>query len=236
MAKQSRKHANKPDIKAELVQLADPKYRTFSSGLIPGADNMLGVRIPDLRDLAKRIAQGDWQAYLRESTDDSFEEIMLQGLVIGYAKGNPDEIMSALKYFIPKIDNWSVCDSVAMGLKIAKKYPDRFWKFIQPYLDSDREFFVRFGVVMLLDHYVDDKHIDDVLNILDKITLDAYYVKMSVAWAVSVCYVKFPEITQEYLLNCSLDDGTYNKSIQKIIESYRVDNDAKNILRKMKRT
>ena len=233
--KQSRKHADKPDIKEELVRLADPKYRTFSSGLIPGADNIIGVRIPDLRDLAKRIAGGNWQAYLKEATDDSFEEIMLQGLVIGYARGEPDQIISALRYFIPKIDNWSVCDSVVTGLKITKKHPDPFWKFIQPYLDSDKEFFVRFGVVMLLSYYVDEKHISAVLERLDTIKHEGYYVTMSVAWAVSVCYVKFPEITHAYLESCSLNDVTYNKTIQKICESYRADEEAKNILRGMKR-
>jgi 3-methyladenine DNA glycosylase AlkD len=217
------------------VQLSDAKYRTFSSGLLPGTENIIGVRIPILRNLAKEIANGDWQTYLKEATDDSFEEIMLQGLVISYAKGNPEQIIPALRYFIPKIDNWSVCDSVAMGLKIAEKYPDTFWKFALQHIDSDREFFIRFGVVMLLSHYVDEKHIDSVLNILDKIPSEEHYVKMAVAWAVSVCYVKFPEKSHAYLLNCHLNDDTYNKSIQKIIESYRVDDEAKNILRNMRR-
>ncbi|ABN06296.1 hypothetical protein Mlab_0119 [Methanocorpusculum labreanum Z] len=233
--KPSRKHVDNSEIKSELIRLADPKYRTFSSGLIPGADNMIGVRIPDLRDLAKRIAAGDWKNYLKEATDDSFEEIMLQGLVIGYAKGQPDEIIAALTYFIPKIDNWSINDSTAMGLKIAKKHQDRFWKFIQPYLDSNQEFFVRFGVVMLLSHYVDEEHISLVLERLDSITHEGYYVRMAVAWAVSVCYVKFPNITHAYLENSSLDNATYNKAIQKICESYRADEEAKTILRGMKR-
>ncbi|HJJ50226.1 MAG TPA: DNA alkylation repair protein [Methanocorpusculum sp.] len=233
--KRSRNHGDKPDIKSELVRLADLKYRTFSSGLIPGADNIIGVRIPDLRDLARTIAAGNWQAYLKEATEDSFEEIMLQGLVIGYARGEPDQILSALRYFIPKIDNWSVCDSVVMGLKITKKHQDTFWKFLLPYLDSDKEFFVRFGVVMLLSYYVDEKHISVVLERLDTITHDGYYVRMAVAWAVSVCYVKFPEVTHTYLENCSLNDFTYNKSIQKICESYRADEEAKTRLREMKR-
>ena len=231
----SQKHGNKPDIKIELLKLSDLKYRTFSSGLLPGTENIIGVRIPALRNLAKEIAKGDWQTYLKEATDDSFEEIMLQGLVIGYVKGNPDQVISALKYFIPKIDNWSVCDSVAMGLKISEKYPDAFWKFALQQIDSDREFFIRFGVVMLLSHYVDEKHIDAVLNILDTISYEGYYVRMAVAWAVSVCYVKFPEITHAYLQNCRLDDDTFNKSIRKIIESYRVDDETKTILRNMRR-
>ena len=95
--------------------------------------------------------------------------------------------------------------------------------------------FVRFGVVMLLSYYVDEKHISAILERLDTITHDGYYVTMAVAWAVSVCYVKFPEITHAYLETCSLNDVTYNKSIQKICESYRADEEAKNILRVMKR-
>eukprot|EP00831_Metopus_contortus_P058888 TRINITY_DN5097_c0_g1_i6.p1 TRINITY_DN5097_c0_g1~~TRINITY_DN5097_c0_g1_i6.p1 ORF type:complete len:170 (-),score=25.43 TRINITY_DN5097_c0_g1_i6:146-655(-) len=120
-------------------------------------------------------------------------------------------------------------------LKIVTKHQDTFWKFIQPYLDSDREFFVRFGVVMLLSYYVDEEHISLVLERLDSITHEGYYVKMAVAWAVSVCYVKFPNITHAHLENSSLDNATYNKAIQKICESYRADEEAKNILRGMKR-
>jgi 3-methyladenine DNA glycosylase AlkD len=109
------------------------------------------------------------------------------------------------------------------------------WNFIQPYLKSDQEFYVRFAVVVLLDFYIDEAYITRVLYALDKIKHSGYYVKMAVAWSVSVCYIKFPEITMVYLKNNSLDDFTYNKSLQKITESFRVDNEIKLVIKRMKR-
>lgn len=222
-------------IKSELLRLAEPDYGAFSSKLLPGTGGVLGVRIPALRELAKKIAKGNWKGYLSGALDDSFEEIMLQGLVISYAKAEPAEICSALTDFIPKIDNWSVCDSMTMGLKAADKYPVYFWEFAQPYLDSADEFKARFGFVLLLSHYITPAYIDRVLERLARPAAEGYYCKMAVAWAVSVCYIKFPEKTELFLTNCPLDDWTFNKAIQKTRESYRVSAEAKERLNRMKR-
>jgi 3-methyladenine DNA glycosylase AlkD len=216
--------------------MADEEYRKFNSSLIPGETRvMLGVRLPRLRDLAKEIAKGDWKQFLDEGQDEYFEEVMLQGLVIGYAKASPDEILEYAARFIPKITNWGVCDSFSTGLKLAKKQPELIWEFIRPYLKSDQEFEIRFAVIMMLAHYINDAYIDRVLSDLDRIRHEGYYVKMGVAWAVSVCYVKYPEKTMDYLKTCSLDDFTFNKSLQKILESYRVDPESKAVIRSMKR-
>ena len=102
------------NVKSELEGLAEPEYQKFSASLLPGVENILGVRIPKLRVIAKRIAKENWKEFLEDAKDDSFEEILLQGLVIGYAKANPTESITALDAFLPKIDNWSVCDSTAM--------------------------------------------------------------------------------------------------------------------------
>ena len=160
---------------------------------------------------------------------------MLQGLVIGYAKASPEEILEHIARFIPKINNWGVCDSFCTGLKLSKKHPALVWNFLHPYLKSDKEFEIRFAVIMMLAHFVYDEYIDQMLAELDKIRHEGYYVKMGVAWAVSVCYVKYPEKTMAYLKNCSLDDFTFNKSLQKILESYRVDQESKTVIRAMKR-
>ena len=109
------------------------------------------------------------------------------------------------------------------------------WDFIQPYLISGREFEIRFAVIMMLAHFIDDDHIDRVIASLDGIRHEGYYVRMGAAWAVSVCYVKYPEKTMRYLKNSNLDDFTYNKSLQKILESYRVDQESKAVIRNMKR-
>lgn len=222
-------------IRERLFNLAEEDYRKFSSSLIPGEDNLLGVRLPHLRALAKEIAGGDWREYLNNAQNEYYEEIMLQGLVIGYAKASPEEILSYTERFIPKIGNWSVCDSFCTGFKLAKKHPEMVWDFIRPYLKSDREFEIRFAVIMMLAHFIDDHHISRVIEGLDGIRHEGYYVKMGVAWAVSVCYVKYPEKTMAYLKNSRLDDFTYNKSLQKILESYRVDQESKAVIRSMKR-
>lgn len=224
------------NIRSCLLEMAEEGYLKFNSSLIPGETRvMLGVRLPRLRELAKEIAKGDWKQFLDEGQDEYYEEVMLQGLVIGYAKASPDEILEYIARFVPKITNWAVCDSFCTSLKLAKKQPEHVWDFIQPYLKSDREFEIRFAVIMMLAHYINDAYIDRVLTDLDRIRHEGYYVKMGVAWAVSVCYVKYPKKTMDYLKICSLDDFTFNKSLQKILESYRVDPESKAVIRSMKR-
>lgn len=222
-------------IKEQLLQLADEEYRKFSAKLIPNINHVLGVRLPELRKLAKHIAKADWRTYLQQADDEYFEETMLQGMVIGYVKTDIEEILRYVADFVPKIDNWSVCDSVCVGLKFTKDNKERVWDFLQPYLSSDKEYEIRFGVVMLLDFYIEEAYISRVLRLLDNIQHEGYYVKMGVAWALSICYIKLPEPTMAYLQSNTLDDFTYNKALQKIIESFRIDQETKGIIRSMKR-
>lgn len=223
------------EIKKRLRSLADDKYRSFISGLVPETDNILGVRLPQLRKLAREIADGDWRAYIGTADDEYFEEIMLQGFITGLVKVDPEERLRLIEGFIPKIHNWSVCDSFSAGLKFAGRHKERVWEFLQPYFKSDREFEIRFAVVMGMDYFIDDEYIDEFIGLMDKIRHDGYYVKMAVAWAISECYVRFPGKTLAYLRNNDLDDFTYNKALQKIIESNRVDDSARDLMRSMKR-
>lgn len=225
------------ELRSLLETLAEPDFQRFSSSLIPNisSDRVLGVRLPKLREIAKQIARADWRTYLAQATDSSFEETMLQGMVIGYAKDGLSEIQKYIAWFVPKIDNWSICDSFCTGLKVAKAYPDEMWEFVVPYVKSDREYAIRFGVVMLLTYYVDTKHRKDAMDLLEAVRHESYYVKMAVAWAISIYYVNFPKETLEFLLHCSLDDFTYHKSLQKITESRQVDADTKKQIRSLKR-
>lgn len=224
-----------PLIREQLFVLAEEEYRIFTSRLLPGTKNILGVRLPVLRKIAKEIAKEDWRNFLKDRTNEYFEETMLQGMVIGYGKASIEEILGYVTDFVPKIDNWSVCDSFCNGLKITKKNKEKVWEFLKPYFSSNKEFHVRFGVVMLLHYYIDDEYIDRVLDTLDKIKHEGYYAKMAVAWAVSACYIKMPEPTLAFLRNNHLDDFTYNKSLQKITESLKIDKETKVYLRTMKR-
>jgi 3-methyladenine DNA glycosylase AlkD len=160
---------------------------------------------------------------------------MLQGMVIGYIKEDIETILKLVKAFIPLIDNWAVCDSFCNGLKITKNHKERVWEFLQTYLQSDREYEIRFGVVMLLNYYIDPVYAPRAFAHFDRIRHEGYYVKMAVAWAVSIYYVVLPEVTLKYIRSSQLDDFTYNKALQKITESLRVDKEKKEMIRSMKR-
>lgn len=223
------------EIRKVLFELQDKKYKEFHSGLCPNNDNIIGVRIPDLRKLAKEISKEDWRKFLDENKNEYYEETMLEGFVIGYAKMELEERFRLLTTFVPKIDNWAVCDCSCSTFKFVQKNKKEMWEFIKTYLNSSKEFELRFAIIIILDYYLTDEYIDEVFRIFDKVKKEDYYVKMAIAWTLQVAYVKYKEKTIKYLENNKLDDFTYNKAIQKMIESYRISKEEKDILRKMKR-
>ena len=229
----------KEEIKKQLKQLSDQKYKEFHGNLCPGTDNIIGIRVPILRNYAKELVKKySIEELLKNIDDEYYEEIMLQGMIIGLdKKANIETILEYMKEFIPKIDNWAICDVFCAGLKITNKYPKEIWSFISKYLESDEEFELRFAIVMILDYYINEQYIDKVLKVLDSVHIDKYYVQMAVAWAISICLIKFYDRTIRYLQseNCHLDKFTYNKSIQKAIESYRITDEQKVSLRSLKK-
>lgn len=226
----------KDKIKKQLFELADEKYKEFHGGLCPGTDNIIGVRVPVLRNYAKELSKEyDITKLLKQIDNEYYEEIMLQGMLIGLMKVDFEIQKEYLESFIPKIDNWAVCDVFCGGLKITKKYKKEVWEFIQKYLKSDREFEIRFGIVMILSYYIDEEYLREDFVIFDNITSQEYYVQMAIAWAISVALVKFYNETIKYLKRANLDKFTYNKALQKGIESYRISDNQKENLRQMKR-
>lgn len=227
----------KQKIKQELKQLADEKYREFQKGLCPGTENILGVRVPVLRDYAKKLSKEyEIQELLMHIDDAYYEEIMLQGMLIGLEKDKDIQtILKDIERFVPQIDNWGVCDVFCAGLKITKKHEKEMWNFLQKYVTSDKEFEIRFGVVMILDYYITEEYLEKNFAIFDYIQSDKYYVQMAVAWAISICLIKFYDKTIEYLKQAKIDKFTYNKALQKAIESYRISDEQKAELRKMKK-
>ena len=223
------------DLRDRLFELSEEKYKKFHSGLCPNTENIIGVRLPKLRQIAKEIAKGEWKNFLDSSKEDYYEEILIKGLVIAYAKCDAEERLKYIEIFVPKIDNWAICDSFCNSLKFTNKNKSLVWNFIQPYLKSTEEFEIRFAVVMMLNYYITEEYIDTVLECLNKIHHDGYYVKMAVAWAFSICFIHFKYKTMEFLKNNDLDDFTYNKSLQKICESLRIDKDTKTLIKSMKR-
>ncbi len=222
-------------VKSEFEKHAELKYRKFSSSLIPNADNVLGVRIPILRKIAKTVAKDDWQNFLDNYEEKFMEDTMLKGMVISYLNEDFDKMLELTELFVLKINNWAVCDTFCAGLKFLKQDKNKTFKFLSPYLKSKEEYRLRFAVVVLLTYFIEEDYIDEVLKILFNLKSSYYYANMAVAWAISICYIKFPDKTLEYLKNSPLDDFCHNKSISKIIESYRVSKEDKDKLRSLKR-
>ncbi len=231
------KNRKKQEIKKKLKEISDKKYQDFHSSLCPGTENIIGVRVPILRSYAKELfKEKDWKQTIKEIDNEYYEEIMLKGMLIGQAK--TEDINIILKYveeYVPHIDNWAICDVFCAGLKITKKYKKEMWNFIQKYLKSDKEFEIRFAIVMILDYYIEEEYLKENFEIFEKIKCDEYYVKMAVAWAISICLIKFYSVTIEYMKTSKIDSWTYNKAIQKAIESYRITEENKKILREMKK-
>lgn len=155
------------EIRDVLAQYTDENYKEFSAGLIPGAKPLLGVRLPQLRRIAKSIVNDKenktkWQdetaVYDGAYEDIYFEETMLRGMMIGYGTAKKgvscEEGLAYLESFIPYIDNWSVCDSFCNSFVFANRYRDEVWEFMQPYLYSDQEYEVRVALILLLSQYL----------------------------------------------------------------------------------
>lgn len=224
------------EIREKLFELADTKYKEFHSKLCPSTENIIGVRVPILRNYAKELSKKyEIGELLKQIGNKYYEEIMLQGMLIGLNKDDFTVIEKQIKQFVPKINNWAVCDVFCSGLKITKKYKDKMWNLIHEYLSSNKEFEIRFGVVMILDYYIEKEYLESIFEIFDNITSTDYYVQMAVAWAISIALIKFYEDTVKYLRTANLDDFTYNKAIQKAIESYRISDEKKLFLKGIKK-
>ena len=228
----------KEKLQAELKALQDLKYQKFHSSLLPGVQNIIGVRMPLLRKLAKEVLRGDWRSYLDSSVAEPntyYEDNILQALLIGTSKISLQERHTYIKAFVPKINNWAVCDLFCSTLKEVQRYPQEYWQMLMPYFNSTNAYDLRFASVMLLNHFTSDEFAEEALKLLEAINHEDYYVKMGVAWAISIFYIKQPKLTLSLLKQNNLDNFTHNKAIQKIRESFRVSNEEKEMLNRFKR-
>lgn len=210
-------------LKAQLDTLADPRVAEFSAALMPGEGRpVLGVRIPLLRKLAKEIAKDDWRATLAEaSSTDSFEEILLQGFVIGYAKMEWDEWIGRVQAFQPLIDNWAVCDCCCSTFTSARKHREKLWPLLQADRASLSEFRQRFAAIMLMAHFVTDDYIEPVLDEISALAPAGYYASMGGAWAVQTCFAKYLDPTLERLRAYAFAEDVQRLACKKILESRR---------------
>lgn len=234
-------------MRRRLFELQDLKYRDFQAGLIPNIekDLFIGVRTPELRKLAKEIANDeDTIDFLNAVPHKYFDENQLHAFILSEEK-NFEICIKKLEKFLPYIDNWATCDQLCP--KCFKKNKSELIKCIGKWLKSKRAYTVRFAIEMLMSYFLDEdfdkKYLDMVSNIRFKskyenvgIKLDAdkYYVEMMIAWYFATALAKQYKSSLSYIKNKKLLPWTHNKTIQKAIESFRVSDEHKKELRKLK--
>ena len=227
------------EIRLSIRQMAEEDYRRFSASLLPGTEGILGVRLPKLRKLALQLAKGPWREYLSWAEQSpfplAFEERMLHGMVIGAAPTDFEEALRYAQRFIPFIDNWSVCDSFCAGFSSVSKNRERMLDFIQPYLKSPAEFEARFGLVILLDYFVEEPYLPHIFGAVLSLQSVAYYAKMAAAWLLSLCYVKYPRQTEAFLKSAPIDHWILQKTLQKTVEFRRVSTEEREKIRRWKK-
>ena len=219
----------------ELKDLSEPKYRDFHKKLTTTKYEILGIRVPKMRQLAKDKLKTDYLSFLKYCSDKYYEEVFIEGQVIIGIK-EEDIFLEYFYKYIPKIDNWAICDSFCNSLKRMKKNPDKYFPICKELaLQSDKVFTSRVGLICLLNHFIDKPYLKEIFNILDTIKSNEYYLNMAEAWLVCELYTKYPSETTKYLKKNKLNDFTQNKSISKIRDSYRVTKEEKEFLNTLKR-
>lgn len=217
-----------PSVLQRLESLAENDYRKFSQRLIPDGKPLLGVRMPNIRSLAKEIAHSDWKPFLEHSEGDAYhEQTLLRALVIAYAKMPEVQRLDLVEAFLPRIDNWAVCDSFCATLRPTSKAKELYLSLVGRHIHDAHPYAIRFSVVMLLFHFMDFPLDPRVLPLLPLAETDHYYMQMAVAWAAATAYTVDPQVVQPWLAQLPFSSETMRMAIQKIRDSRRVSAEGK---------
>lgn len=221
-------------VKERLFELQDLEYKTFHSKLMPTIDSerIIGIRTPMLRKFAREFAKTPEAAvYLEILPHDYYEENNLHGMLLDLMK-DYDKCLEYQNQFITYIDNWATCDLQSM--KICKKHKEEFLEQVKNWLESEHPYTVRFAIRMLMSHYLDEDFSGGYPEMVVKVQSEEYYVKMMVAWYFATALAKQYDAVIPYIEEQRLEKWTHNKTIQKAIESYRITDEQKEYLRKLK--
>ena len=226
--------AIRKEIRDELKKLADEKYREMQKTIIPTADpdSIIGVRTPELRKMAKALVKReDIDEFLSDLPHKSFDENQLHAFVLSEMK-DYDACMEKLNAFLPYVDNWATCDQ--MSPKIFKKHKAELLKQVKVWLKSKETYTVRFGIGMLMEHFLDDDFDPAYPKMVSKIRSEEYYINMMIAWYFATALAKQYDAVLPYIEEKKLADWTHNKAIQKSVESYRITDEQKVYLKTLK--
>lgn len=222
------------DIQKKLFSLQDEKYKQFNSKLIPDVlpENQIGVRIPDIRRLAKEIKNTKiGNDFLNSLPHRYFEENNLHGYLLEFIN-DYNEAIAMTEKFLPYIDNWATCDTITP--KVFRKNPGDLYEKVKVWLKSEHTYTIRFGVNMLMKFFLDENFSPDVLRLVAETQSEEYYVNMVRAWFFATAMAKQRESALPYLTEKKLDRWTHNKTIQKCRESFRISDEDKKLLKELK--
>ena len=222
------------EIRQRLFELQDVPYRDFQVKLIPTVEpeSMIGVRTPALRKLAREYGRRDEiGVFLQDLPHKYFDENQLHAFIISGIKDFETCIMHVEK-FLPYVDNWATCDQ--MSPTVFKKKRQELLPFIREWMKSDRTYTVRFGIGMLMQHYLDEDSDPSYPEMVAGIKSEEYYISMMIAWYFATALAKQYDTVLPYIEEKRLDSQTHNRAIQKAVESYRITQEQKAYLKTLK--
>ena len=213
-----------------LISFEDKKYKEFNSRIVDTKLNIIGIRVPILRSIAKKISKTNVEDYFKLVSNKYYEEIFLYGLVL--ASSNEKLLDKYMVDFINRIDNWSICDSFCSSLKIVNKKQGKYWIYFTSLIDLEKEFQTRVSLIVMMNYYLCDQYIDRVLKIVTSIESDYYYINMAISWLLSVAIIKYEDKVLDIIKTKKLSKFVQNKTISKIQDSYRIDKKIKDEVKK----
>ena len=218
-------------IQQTLLSMQDEEYRKFHTKIVTDTRyEIIGVRLPDMRNYVRQLIKEKETPVFE---DHYYEEVLIHGLYIAGSKVPFEEKIVMIEDYLPLIDNWAICDSFVSSLKQIRKNRELYYPYVKKYLASDEEFIQRYGLVVLLNHYIDDAYLEDLYDIIRTENYNGYYSLMAGAWLLSYLFMFYFDETVSFVKETELDDFIKKKGIRKALDSYRLSDQQKALLRSL---
>ena len=221
----------------ELIKLKREGLQEFASKLIPNNNKpMLGVSTKDIKNLAKKIlSTGMDYEFISSVPHKYYEEDMLHGVILGLCKVSYDKLINEIERFLPFVDNWAICDSMAKNKKILINNKERYFQKIVEWIKTEKTYYIRFGLLSLMSYYISYEYNDHIFALIGSINNHDYYVDMMISWLLATMMIEFKNDVINVLKSKSLNNFIIRKTISKSIESFRIDDSTKNELKELRK-
>lgn len=220
-------------VVSDLKLKSDPRYKIFNDKITKSKTESLGVRMPDVKKIAKSVDESEIENYLAECKFAYYEDTLVYGLLL--ARLGADEFRKRKDDYLCRCDSWAHIDNVVPEIKIGKADKERFYELNKDGIESLDGFYLRFRIVMFMRFFIDEAHTDEILRLTDELDGRGYYNDMAIAWLVSEAFVRQREKTLAYLKSDNLGAFTHNKAISKIRDSFRVSESDKKYLKTLRK-